>query len=107
MMPDLTPTIISYRFGKRWAWPHIVQYQITEGEHAGNVLDVPPDRHAYPAPRRTDPHTGRDTTPVGSAAYRFLIHDLDAFDALTASRAIYSKAHTGCGYKLSDNRKTA
>lgn len=104
---NLTPTIISYRFGKRHTWPHIVQYQITEGEHAGKVLDVPPDRHAYPAPQRTDPHTGRDTTPIGSGAYRFLIHDLEAFDELSKSGAIYGKNHTGSEYRLSDRRKTA
>ena len=104
-MPDLTSTLCP-RTG-RWTWPRIVQYQITEGEHKDTILDTPPSYREYPAPEQIDPHTGRNTTRVGSAAFKLLIHDLEAYEALHASGALYRPEHTGSSPVRTDNRSTA
>lgn len=91
----------------RWTWPHFIQYRITEGEHKNLVLDNPPKYRNYPAPEQIDPHTGRDTTRVGSVAFKLQIHDLAAYEALHASGALYRREHTGSDPKLEDNRSTS
>ena len=90
---NLTPTLCP-RTG-RWTWPHIVQYRITEGPQKDMVLDWPPDRKTFPAPLEPDPVTGIMGRRVGSAAFKLLIHDRDAYEALHASGALYRPEHTG------------
>lgn len=101
-MPDLTPTLCP-RTG-RWTWPHIVQYRITEGPQKETVLDWPPNLEVFPAPFAFDPCTGRKVQCTGSAAFKLLIHDLAAYEALHKSGKLYRPEHTGSDPKLEDNR---
>ena len=91
----------------RIGWPDVVQYRIVDGPHAGTVLNYPPLASQYPAPRRIDPHTGRDTTPPGTAAFRILIRDHDAYEDLARTGLLYSDEHNGRRGAVDDNRRTA
>lgn len=105
MMIDLTP-VLCPRTG-RDTWPKIVQYRITEGSQTGMVLDYPPDRETFPAPLVFDSAMGREGRRTGSAGYRILIHDREAYEELARSGALYSPRHTGADGELIDNGRAA
>lgn len=64
---------------QRVCWPTIVEYEGYDGK-----------RHALPPPGR----------------YKVVVHDLERYDHLCATGAIYSPAHRGAKGVMIDNRKT-
>ena len=90
-----TVTVVTRR-----AWPKVVQYELEDG----TLSNVPPtlDSHPSSVTVSTDPfyRPGRS-----SVTYRYVIHDLAAFEALDRRGALRDPKHAGRRGRVTDNRR--
>ncbi|MGE0256890.1 MAG: hypothetical protein AB7N54_19870 [Alphaproteobacteria bacterium] len=93
--------------GARVGWPSIVEYELTEGPNAGERLPVPPTfaSDPHPAPDELGSRGRCVTRP--SCAYRLVIHDYRAYEALARTGRLYGPPHTTAPEPVVDNRKTS
>ena len=99
------PRAVTSRDG-RIGFPDIAQYELTEGDEAGQLLPVPPTYQSHPHPDPPEELYRRGIAFIDtSCAYRLLVHDQAEYDRLRLAGFWMSAEHRGKS-KMFDGRAT-